>query len=348
MDEELDALLRHAEALTEVISCNSEGSPEDFLESIADQGPVEAKPRPPAPPQAETPEPPATNEEPPAMVDEPTVAQDDTPPETASPDTELSDRISEEADSATISEADASADLIDDTYAEAEIDSILQEAGEAIERGVSDDIPPRDLPDLLNDPDQSDPADEAVAETVSESPDTDVTSDPEANVEVLYIPDDEQAPEASPPIEESAEAIEVDSTPPAPDEVDEAEPESAAVAETAEAPTEPEPADDATAVEDEAKPTFVARWTAVVGKIIGGSRTGVRALLRTPHGAIRLLGRVLSVINAPFEKLSDRSRDIIGIIAIATLICGALAWVLPWLLTSNPFEQIPPGIVTDR
>lgn len=338
LDDELDALLRHAEALTEVIACNAEGDPEDYLQSIADQGPVVAKPRPrrPARPVHAAAVAKSAEESPVAGVAEPTSAPSEASSDHAAAELETpavpeptEDDVSHDVDAAvaTDDETTPPVQITDDQTAE--IDEILQEAAEAPAIDAASETSPRHLPDLLTDPDQTP---EAAGEAEQAA---------EPNVEVLYIPDEDApaTPVAEPDIgnqpepESEAAPVEVERPP-----EETAEPvESASESESAAAPE---------SMKDSTRPPFIAQFVGLLGKAIGSGRSAIRAIAQTPARIIASVGYVLGVLNAPFDKLSERRRQVIGIVAIATLISAALAWVLPWLLTSNPFAHIPLGIVT--
>ncbi|HPF39924.1 MAG TPA: hypothetical protein P5081_19285 [Phycisphaerae bacterium] len=344
IDSEIEALLRHAEILTEVITSNTDGPLDEYLESIADVGPVEASPRPPVTPRPPPELPPhiqetlarkaasAPAQEPaPAPADEPSTPAPEPPAAPAPVDEELEI----DAALATSATTDKSPETDDQT---AEIDAILQEAGAAPTDAPRNGATPPDLPDLLNDPDDAPTDDVAVDEAAPA-------------VEVLYIPD-EDAPETAfdeePPPEdvETEEVVEPEPTPveaPAP-EVDEAPIESA----TEDAATPEETPAPAPAEPSVPGPRLTQRLLGMTGKVIPGFKKALRVAMSLPATTIGLVSVVLAVLNKPFEGFSNRARDIMGLIAVATMICGVLAWVLPWLLTSNPFSRIPLGIVTEH
>lgn len=332
-DDDIEALLRHAETLTEVIASNAGGSPEAFLESIADQGPVEAKPLP------------TPSKDAPADVG-PSIPRDsdESPSEVATQPAEESEQIADDSDPASVSADEQIEAALENARTtspdstptdESEIDAILNEVDTAVEEaGDQPDAAARGLPDLLNDPEHesitdADPASAASAE---------VAPHDDATPEVLYIPDDEEesAASESEPIEVEAPAptVEAETTPPS------IEPEADAEASA--------PTSQAEAIEENPEPKGLGRFLAGFGIVIVVVKRAVSAARRAPGTLIRWIGNVLEIVNRPFTGVSDRTRSILGVIAMATLICSMLAWVLPWLLTSNPFERIPTGIVTGR
>lgn len=342
IDSDIEALLRHAEALTEVITSNTLGPLEDYLESIADQGPVEAKPRPPV---VERPPPVIPGRSAPlaeAVNDLETADQEveevhqelPEPPEASTDDESTSALIDEDSavEAALVPAGQADTDSPTDEQT-AEIDAILRDAGNSSMIASQTDDAPRDMADLLNDPDSATSLDAGA--TGAEAP-------AEPSVEVLYIPDEdiaEDPPEAeSPPAEPDMEAAppEVEAPAPPPVEV------------LAEAPVEVEaaPEERPPAATDEPTSTFMPRVFALLGKAVAASRSTLRFVMGLPAVVIAAIGYALAIVNRPFSRTSNRTRDIIGIIGIATMICGILSWVLPWLLTSNPFAHIPTGIVT--
>lgn len=361
MDAELDALLRHAEALTEVIASNAEGSPEDFLEAIVDQGPVTAKPRPAPPPEAPrtaapvsdsenaaTTPPPVPPEAETVPTDEEAAAESETAEASAAENaaTEEDDIISQ-VESAMASETDVESrepvELSDDQAAE--IDTILQEAGAAGDLDESAEAPPRDLPDLLNDPDEAEVAAPAETAPSADAASSDEASPAEPTMEVLYIPDDEEPAAAEMPGDAGTGVPAADK----PETVVEEALAEQAVEETAEVAVAETPAEQvAEKAEVPARASLMARGATLLKRVLAVGKRGVRVLARLPTAAVAALGYLLAIINMPFAGLSNRVRDIIGIIAIATLICGVLAWVLPWLFTSNPFVNIPAGIATQH
>ncbi|MCB9853637.1 MAG: hypothetical protein H6819_11120 [Phycisphaerales bacterium] len=350
IDSEMDALLRHAEALTEVITSNTSGPLEDYLEQIADKGPITAQPRPPV---VERPPPVIPRRtEPTASV----IVPRQSPAEPSDPESTLADEPSSEAapadiesnaydeieiDAPPIETSDIDAALSSDATIDAEsptdeqtaeIDAILQEACNA--PPITDRIEdvPRDLPDLLNDPDD-------LVESDSDAAGVDAPAEP--SVEVLYIPDEDVAEDAH---DADAAGPESDVEPPQP--VINPPPEPADTAAEPVDDTAESTADVAQESPTEPKPSLAAKIVSLFGKGVATSRSAIQFVMRIPATVIAGIGYVLEILNKPFSRTSNRTRDIIGIVGIATMICGILAWVLPWLLTSNPFLNIPTGIVT--
>jgi hypothetical protein len=179
-----------------------------------------------------------------------------------------------------------------------------------------------DLRDLLNDPEAE--ADNVEVQPVSEMADPAIVREP---VIVETASDVYHREAASEVLAGRAEAI-----------VD-------AVRESEEVP--PADSTEEIAPTDEILP-LNARAFLIIGKIGATWRIALRAILGLPLRVIAIPVHLLVLFDQPFSRIGKRPRRIIGLFALATTVCAILAWVLPWLLTTNPFAQMPTGIVTDR
>jgi len=75
------------------------------------------------------------------------------------------------------------------------------------------------------------------------------------------------------------------------------------------------------------------------------SAVGLLSPFRAAGGALlKALARSISLIDLPFQGLSEKTRNRMGYCGLATLIMGILAWILPAMLKSNPFEHLDTGV----
>lgn len=118
------------------------------------------------------------------------------------------------------------------------------------------------------------------------------------------------------------------------------------------APVQPEPSaaigtstSDATAnagSEAKAKPP---RKSSAFQRLLGAL---LRTAKRTMQGGMAIVSgtmvRMLGAIDWPFRSLSPRFKNALGLMGVVTLIMGALAWVLPGMMQSNPFAGMDTGL----
>ena len=63
----------------------------------------------------------------------------------------------------------------------------------------------------------------------------------------------------------------------------------------------------------------------------------LRAIVNTPL-------RIIVILDQPFAEMSMGKKRLLGLVAIATVIGGIAAWVLPSLLDHNPFSDMDAGV----
>ena len=63
----------------------------------------------------------------------------------------------------------------------------------------------------------------------------------------------------------------------------------------------------------------------------------LRTIVNTPL-------RIIVILDRPFAEMSMSKKRLLGLVAIATVIGGIAAWVLPSLLDHNPFSDMDAGV----
>jgi|GEM_PF-2857839 len=70
----------------------------------------------------------------------------------------------------------------------------------------------------------------------------------------------------------------------------------------------------------------------------------LQAILAGPRYVFALFDRGLAWLDRPFAEMSLQKKQMIGIVALATLLAGVLIWVLPMIAFTNPFDGMSRGI----
>ncbi len=70
----------------------------------------------------------------------------------------------------------------------------------------------------------------------------------------------------------------------------------------------------------------------------------VQAILAGPRYVFASFDRGLAWLDRPFAEMSLQKKQMIGIVALATLLAGVLIWVLPMIAFTNPFDGMSRGI----
>ncbi len=198
------------------------------------------------------------------------------------------------------------------------------------------------LGDLLNDPDADDAAVDAAPRDdntlVVENQTVEAAlSHAEAEAEpaaVTYVIAEEPDQDAS-----AATDVGVDSSAHEPNMVDD---------ERAPDDRPAPPGDEDAAVSTAQPPPAIARnLGSLLHAFVRRSLIVFRATATAPRMMAALGVRLLIVLDAPFARISSGTRRVIGVVALASLICAVLAWTLPWLILSNPFESMPTGTLSE-
>ena len=75
-------------------------------------------------------------------------------------------------------------------------------------------------------------------------------------------------------------------------------------------------------------------------KIVTASRSAVRVFTALPVLVLNSLLKSLIWLDRPFANIPTGVKRGLGIVALATLLAGIATWVLPTLLSQNPFEDM--------
>ena len=221
-----------------------------------------------------------------------------------------------------------------------DLERLLDEAT-SLSRELSEEVG-----EILNEAptDEGGVQDEAVATTIE-------TAEPEppaAAEQIKPLPDllqDPDAPTAATPAEAEPEpttnqdAAPETSDPPAPpirskgiETRDE---------EIAEKAASPEPVGDELgksedAQEEESRP----KGPSVKERLVASCKLAVRLGRAVPIGAANGFLTILILLDRPFRNVSPGLKRALGLVALATLMAGIAAWILPEMMNNNPFAQM--------
>ncbi len=70
----------------------------------------------------------------------------------------------------------------------------------------------------------------------------------------------------------------------------------------------------------------------------------LKSIMAAPRYLFAVFDRGLAWMDRPFAEMSPQKKQLIGIVALATLLAGVLIWVLPMIAFTNPFEGMSRGI----
>lgn len=112
----------------------------------------------------------------------------------------------------------------------------------------------------------------------------------------------------------------------------------------------PPPADQPVGADQAESPSRPSQSRLVV-RIIDRAKSGaIRSVAAVRGSVILCLNAVLSVVSMmdwPFRSLSGEFKRAVGLCGIVTLVMGVAAWVLPSLLSSNPFAGMETGVAVE-